>query len=363
MKRLLSAALCAAILFSLASCGANPGGLPDPDAESVPPASAAPTSEPTPTAAPYTNPLTGEPMDEDISMNRPWGVMINNLPPSLPQRGVSEAEILFEIPAEGGVTRMLAMFTDLSDIESIGTVRSIRPYYAQIAFGYDAIIAHAGGSEAAYSLLRSTGWNHLDGVRETYAAAPFARDPDRIHNGLEHSLFADGSKLVQAAEEKGFDFEHEGGEYDYGLKFSEDAVEQCTGTAEFAQITFNTYKSMSFDYNSEDGLYYANQYGDKYIDENTGEQVSYTNLIFLSTDISIIDGYGRLEVRTTGEGSGWFCTGGKWVEITWEREDEYSPYHFYLDDGTELQLGIGHTYVGIMSSDGSATVSFEREEA
>ena len=168
---------------------------------------------------------------------------------------------------------------------------------------------------------------------------------------------------MQAAEEKGFDFEHEGGEYDYGLQFSEDAVEQCTGTAEFAQITFNTYKSMSFDYNSEDELYYANQYGDKYIDENTGEQVSYTNLIFLSTDISIIDGYGRLEVRTTGEGSGWFCTGGKWVEITWEREDEYSPYHFYLDDGTELQLGIGHTYVGIMSNDGSATVSFERKEA
>ena len=51
------------------------------------------------------------------------------------------------------------------------------------------------------------------------------------------------------------------------------------------------------------------------------------------------------------------------MEITWEREDEYSPYHFYLDDGTELQLGIGHTYVGIMSNDGSATVSFEREEA
>ncbi len=363
MKRFMSALLCAAMLLTLASCGTNPGTLPDPDAESVPPVSPSPTAEPTPTPAPYTNPLSGEAVDEDISMNRPWAVMINNLPPSLPQRGISQAEILYEIPAEGGVTRMLAIFTDLSDIESIGTVRSIRPYYAQIAFGYDSIIVHAGGSEAAYSLLSTTGWDHLDGVRETYAAAPFARDPNRIQNGLEHSLFADGAKLVEAAEEKGFDFEHEGGEYDYGLSFSEDAAEQCTGgTAEFAQITFNSYKSMSFEYNSDDGLYYASQYGDKYIDENTGEQVSYTNLIFLETDMSVLDNYGRLEVRTTGEGSGWFCTGGKWVEITWERADEYSPFHYYLADGSELSLGVGHTYIGIKGNDYGSAVSFEREE-
>ena len=272
-------------------------------------------------------------------------------PAPLPaQRGISNAEILYEIPAEGGVTRMFALFTDISDIESIGTVRSIRPYYAQIGFGYDAIIIHAGGSEAAYSLLRTTGWDHIDGVRETYAAKPFARDPDRVHNGLEHSLFADGAKLMEAIDEKGFELEHEGGEYDYGLKFSEDAVEQCTGEAEYARITFNTYKSMSFEYDAGDGLYYASQYDGEYLDENTGEQVSYTNLFFLDTDIRILDGYGRLEVRTTGEGSGWFCTGGKCVEITWEREDEYSPFHYYLPDGSELELGVGHTYVGIKAA-------------
>lgn len=361
MKRIATFVLILALVFSLAACGTGPSGLPDPDAESAPPASAEPSAEPPPSAAPYANPLTGEPLEEDISMYRPWAVMINDLPPSLPQRGVSKAEIFYEIPAEGGVTRMLAIFSDLSEISSIGTVRSIRPYYAQIAFGYDSIIVHAGGSEAAYSLLRSTGWDHLDGVRETYAAAPFARDPDRIHNGLEHSLFADGAKLVEAAEEKGFDFEHDGGEYDYGLKFSADAAEQCSGDAEYAEVVFNTYKTTSFDYNADDGLYYANQYGDKYIDELYNEQLSFTNLLFLQTHIAVIDGYGRLEVTTTGSGQGWFCTGGKWVEITWERDDEYSPFHYYLADGTELELGIGHTYVAVMSDDGSASVSFERD--
>ena len=80
MKRLLSAVLAAAMLFVLASCGTdNPSSLPDPDAESVPPVSTQPTPEPTPTPAPYSNPISGEPMDEDISANRPWAIMINNL--------------------------------------------------------------------------------------------------------------------------------------------------------------------------------------------------------------------------------------------------------------------------------------------
>lgn len=362
MKKIISAALALVLLLALASCGTNPSKLPDPDAEPVPSESAQPTAEPTPTPAPYTNPLSGEAVDEDISMYRPFAVMINNLPPSLPQRGISQAEILYEIPAEGGVTRMMALFTDISDIESIGTVRSLRPYYAQCAFSFDAIIIHAGGSEAAYSLLSNTGWDHIDGVRQTYASAPFARDPERIHNGLEHSLFANGPKLIEAIEERGFDFEHTDGEYDNGLIFSEDAVEQCTGKAEYACITFNTYKSMSFDYNADDGLYYANQYGDKYIDENTGEQVSFTNLIMLKTQIEIVDGYGRLDVTTVGSGEGWYCTGGKWVAITWERDEEFGPFHYYLEDGTELSLAPGHTYIGIMSDDSTASVTFTREE-
>ncbi len=363
MKRLLSAVLAAAMLFVLASCGTdNPSSLPDPDAESVPPVSTQPTPEPTPTPAPYSNPLSGEPMDEDISANRPWAIMINNLEQALPQCGVSQAEILYEIPAEGGITRMMGIFTDISGVDKLGSMRSIRPYYAQVGFSYDAMIVHAGGSEAAYSLLASTGWDHLDGVRETYASAPFQRDPNRMQYGIEHSLFANGPKLIEAANEKGFVFEHDGGEYDYGLTFSEDAVSQCTGDAQYAQIAFNSYKTTSFEYNAEEGVYYASQYGGPYMDDDYGVQLSFTNLIFLRTQISVIDSYGRLDVVTTGSGEGWFCNGGKWVEITWERADDYSPFQYYLADGTPLDLGIGHTYIGIMGNDYGCEVSFEMPE-
>ena len=67
-------------------------------------------------------------------------------------------------------------------------------------------------------------------------------------------------------------------------------------------------------------------------------------------------------MRTTGEGEGWYCTGGKCVEITWERADEYSPFHYYLADGTELSLAPGHTYVGIKGDDYGSGISFEKPE-
>ena len=361
MKKLLTAVLCAAMLLSLAACGEGPGTLPEPDAEDVPTPTGTPEPTPSPTPTPFYDPLSGEVIEEDISMDRPWAVMINNLQQALPQCGVSEAELLYEIPAEGGITRMMAVFTDISGVEKLGSMRSIRPYYGEVGMSYDAIIVHAGGSEAGYSLLRDNDWDHLDGVRETYAAAPFQRDPDRMQYGVEHSLFANGPKLIEAAEEKGFAFEHDG-EYDYGLSFDDDAAEQCTDEAEFAQINFNSYKYTRFRYNAGEGVYYAEQYGEPYMDADYDVQLSFANLLFLQTEIKVIDSYGRLDVELTGEGSGWFVTGGRCVEITWQRDGLTSPFHYYLADGSELSLSPGHSYIGIMGNDAGCTVSFEEAE-
>jgi hypothetical protein len=130
MKKNIVAMLAIALLF-LSACGgtagptAEPTQQPSPEASVTPEPSAAPTATPEPTKAPYTNPLTGEGMDEDISAKRPWAIMINNLDKALPQCGVSQADIIYEVPAEGGVTRMMAIFSDISDVSPIGSMRSI----------------------------------------------------------------------------------------------------------------------------------------------------------------------------------------------------------------------------------------------
>lgn len=365
MKRACCACLAILMFLSLAACGAEIEDLvpPTPSASPTPvptpTPTPTPTPEPTPTPLPYTNPLSGAGMEEDISERRPWAIMINNIEQALPQCGVSNAEIIYEIPAEGGVTRMMAIFTDISDVEKIGSLRSIRPYYADVGISYDAIVIHAGGSQESYTEMSGYNVDHLDGVLGTYTEGAFYRDPDRMKYGLEHSMFSQGSALVKAAQDEGFSLEHESGAYDYGLTFSEEAAEQCTESAEYVDIRFNGYKSTTFEYDAASGRYLAWQYGEEYMDSDTGEQMGFTNLLVLNTSMSVLDSVGRLAVRTTGEGEGYFACGGKYVPIVWSREDNTSPFKYSLADGTPLNWGVGSSYVAVIASYGS--VSFERE--
>ena len=112
----------------------------------------------------FVNPLTGLPSDEDLSSKRPVAIMINNLRASLPQVGISNADILYECLVEGGTTRLMAVVMNYEELGVIGSVRSSREYYLDFAANHDAIYVHAGGSTEAYSQIRSRGVNNLDGV-------------------------------------------------------------------------------------------------------------------------------------------------------------------------------------------------------
>ena len=138
-----------ALFLLLSACG-GPG---DPEATptSAPTPEAAVTSQPAPapTPEPYDgpwNPLTGEPIGEDWVNRRPVAIMLNNLKEALPQQGQSEADILYEVLAEGGITRMLGVYQSVEGVGKIGSIRSARPYYLELALGHDAVYLHAGGS-------------------------------------------------------------------------------------------------------------------------------------------------------------------------------------------------------------------------
>ena len=115
-----------------------------------------PEPEPEP-VYPYTNPLTGEGLMEDISGKRPIAVMFNNLEKALPQLGVGQADVIYEIVAEGGITRMMGLFQDIQGAGDLGSIRSARDYYVNLAYGHDAIYVHAGGSPQAYDAIQNWG--------------------------------------------------------------------------------------------------------------------------------------------------------------------------------------------------------------
>lgn len=368
-KRLSALLLSALLLITASGCGQK-----DPPAESVSPPDKsepavsviAPTPDPEPVpepepepepepVLPYTNPLTGEGCETDISMNRPIAIMLNNHKDALPQLGVSQADIIYEFPAEGGITRMMGVFQDISGVGYLGSVRSARDYYISMAYGMDAIFLHAGGSPQAYTVIKQWGVPALDCVNGPYEGTLYWRDAERRKNaGLEHSVLTSSDKIQELFPTYNLRTQHKEG-YSYPMSFTEDAAPANGVQADTITIKFSNYKTGVFRYDSESGLYFVEEYGKPYMDGNTNEQVAVKNVLILSTDASLIkgDSAGRLSVRTTGTGSGKFACGGKIENITWSKESHSSPMKFYNTDGSELQFGIGTTYINVIGASSS----------
>ena len=347
MKKLFPLLLAITLLFS--ACGKLP------EETSGAPASEAASEEPSP--EPITNPLTGETIDSDRSAVRPYAVMLNNIKVALPQCGVSKVDILYEILAEGNITRLEGIFTSLDGIEAIGSMRSARPYYISVAQAYDAIYVHAGGSEQAYSDIASKNIDDIDGVRGSYANTYFYRDKTRQKYGVEHSLFTTGEKLLACTKELAYRTDHDGS-FDYGLIFSDSVdLDASASPAASVNVSFGGLKDTSFTYRSDTGYYTGKEYNMDYIDGTTQTAVDFKNLVVLFAETKIVDDYGRRAVQLTGSGTGYFMVNGKSVPITWSRSSESSPFIYELQDGTPVTFGIGKTYIGIVPTGSTITMA------
>lgn len=346
------------LLIPLAACGRkDPGGVSSSQPGGT---SSSGSGEPSvsviaPVEDPWNgpvNPLTGEQAEEELSARRPYAVMFNNLRKALPQIGVSRADVIYEIVAEGGITRMMAVFQDLEGVGDMGSIRSARDYYASIASGHDAIYVHAGGSPQAYQAFSDLKMSNIDFVNGPYYNMCW-RDPERRKTaGLEHSLLTSSEKILEYLPQK-FAREHDG-DYKVGWTFSEDPP---AGGEEASRLTvpFSKYKTGSFTYDPETGLYRIDQHIDgKDLPYTDGEaQVSVRSVLVLYTDVNRIkgDSAGRMEVRTTGTGDGLLLRDGQLYKITWQRDSEMVCYSFLDPSGQPIPLAVGPSYVNIVSTD------------
>ncbi len=350
------------VLLLAALCGCGPKG--EPAASSAPPeepsisvlAPVEPEQEP---QLPYTNPLTGEGCLTDISQNRPVAIMLNNLKKALPQLGVAQADIIYEVVAEGGITRMLGVFQSVEGVGEIGSVRSARDYFVSLAYGHDAIFLHAGGSPQAYDAIQDWGVTALDCVNGPYEGTLFWRDADRRKSmGLEHSVLTSGETILELLPTyKRVTLEHGEG-YTYPMSFLAQG-EKALGEAVLSvEVKFSSYKTGVFTYDAQSGLYAVEEYGAPYVDGNTGEQVMVKNVVVLFTDVDAIrgDSAGRQSVRTTGTGEGLLFCDGVEQPITWSKESHASPLTYTGADGQPVEFGVGHTYVNLVDGASSVTV-------
>lgn len=281
--------------------------------------------------------------------------MVNNALASLPQYGISSADLIYEIPVEGDITRLMAVYGDITQVPDMCSIRSCRYYYPILAVGMDSVYIHWGiDPTVATETVNNLDIDRLDGNYYTYDL--FDRDQERLDEGyaLEHTSVFYGTKLYQALTENDVRTDLKEGYTDTLFQFSPEKIKASGNDCNEATVTFCDEYYSTFKYDSEKDVYYKEFSGNAHIDGKTEEQLSFTNVLFLETEIGYLpddtSGRRQIDVNQT-DAKGYLMTGGRVQEIKWSKDGDYSKIKIYDQDGNELLINTGKTYIAICNPD------------
>lgn len=280
---------------------------------------------------------------DEKSKTRPIAVMINNNHAAWPHAGLQDAYITYEILAEGGITRLMALFKD-QNTSKIGSVRSSRPYYLDYALENDAIYVHFGWSEQAKEDISSLGVDNINGLTNSKV---FWRDTS-LHKASEHTAFTSMEKIKAFAKEKGYDrdtnkkllLNYSVDEIDLSKK--EDAIK-----ADTVFIKYSYYTNSSYEYDEANKVYKRSMSNTPHVDALTGKQYTYKNIIITPIATHTYDSYGRLKLDNIGSGDGYYITDGYAIAITWSKDSRTSQTVYKDKDGKEIKVNDGNTFIQI----------------
>lgn len=313
------------------------------------------TTEPT-TAAPVVaesiNRLTGLPtLSKEAYGKRPVAIMINNIKAALPQYGVSDADIMFEVVVEGGITRMMAVYGDYTKVPNVCSVRSCRYYYPILAYGLDAVYICFGSNETLGTpTLERLGIDYFNGAAN-YITDLFGRDAQRLKTySSEHTAYVKGENIPSVFKKYDVRTDYKEGKDVPIFNFSEKATAAGDIACDEARLNFSNSYYSTFNYDSEKKVYYKQHCGSAHKDGVSGEQLNYVNVFVLETDVKKYkDGY-LMKVELEG-GSGYYISMGKAQKITWQKKSEGDTIEVFGTDGNPLSVNPGNSYIGILSPD------------
>ncbi len=293
---------------------------------------------------------------DESSKTRPYAIMINNIHEARRvQSSLNKAYIVYEIIVEGGLTRYMALYKDVSEAV-IGSVRSARHYYLDYALENDAIYVHWGWSPQAQGDIRNLRVNNINGL--SYDGIYFYR-VNTI--GAPHNGFTNMDLLNTARERLKYASETE---KENLFKYSAESINlgefESIKDADIVNISYSQSTNVKYEYDKESLRY--NRYADgvKQIDYESNTPVTVKNIIvYQINNYTLNDGMGkgRQELKNIGSGKGVYITEGKAIDINWSKSSR-SEQTIYTDEkGNRLTLNDGNTFIQIVPTSGSVVIS------
>jgi hypothetical protein len=316
---------------------------PDPGSSS-PEISPSPTPVPTPVMA--VAPLDGLLTTPAKAKLHPIAVMIDDLAPARPQSGFTDASVVWQAPAEGGIPRYMMVFQENTPGD-VGPVRSARYYYIAWAAEWRAAYVHAGGSPQALATLRAQGNGQLVFDANQFFNGEYFR---RITTNFPpHNLYTTGRQLRQLATKVKASKAPAGPVW----RFAPDApLDQrpVGGTIETDYLA----NSIIYKYDRATNTYRRFVSGGiRQVDAGSKKQVAPKNVVVMLMQFGPLNddtSHHRLEAKVVGSGTAWIATNGHTIKGKWRKKSLTAPTLFYDAAGHQVTLTAGQTFVQVMKT-------------
>lgn len=303
-------------------------------------------------------------------VRRPLGIMVENHEESKPQSGLSDADVIYEAVAEGGITRLLVVYY-CGNAETIGPVRSARTYFVDFIseYGDRPLYAHVGGANTpgpanALGQIDDYGWNGENDLNQFSIGFPtFWRDYERLGREVatEHTMYSTTQKLWEAGKKRGYtEINDKGIRWDETFKkwlFKEDIAASSRPKSFSASFIFwkgyDAY-SVKWVYDPVANNYKRFNGGAPHLDKNNNQQLTAKNVVLMfTTEENANDGYeNNLHLLYSTEGSGKMVLleDGQKIEGQWFKKDRLSRTKLIDINGKEIEFNRGKIWIEVLAN-------------
>ena len=260
--------------------------------------------------------------DTQATYIRPMAVMIENHRRARPQSGLIDAEVVYEMPVEGGITRFMALFYHIPGV--LGPVRSCREYFVDRALEVKAMYAHCGASPKGYAYLSKSGINSID---EISSGKPFYRYKKRR---APHNLYTKGKRLFDYVSKK------------FKMKLNESVpplnygATPTSGDKPGNNLYIRYHGNYNTSYKYENGSYKRFMNGKKHVDHENNQHIAPGTVILQVANMKTVDKAGRQEISFIGEGSAVVFHKGKLLNCSWQKKAANAMTRYIANDGAEV---------------------------
>ena len=298
------------------------------------------------------------------SKTRPYAVVVNNTAVAVKvQEGLNKAYLVYEIPTEGNTSRLLALYKDIKEDLTIGTIRSARHNFVDFALESDAIFGCFGWSIYAEGDMKNGSIDYLQGL---YGEPFYRNNPENLAS--EHTAYTSISKLDEAVNSKGFRKTSEDTILlNYNVSDVDLSSTQNKKVANTITIPYgNAPQIASFKYDEASKMYVRYENGTKCIDHNTKEDVTTKNIITYKVDYEMCNNNYYWDLHTIGSGEGYYITNGYAVPINWKKSSRSAKTVYTYKEGTvlngedvggkEISVSDGRTWIEVQTTKQKLTI-------